>query len=153
MTGHLHIHISIARQTLTLREGDTAVRSYPVSTSRFGPGTEEGSFRTPLGCFSICEKFGQGEPALTIFRSRHAVGLWSPDDPTESDLVLTRILRLEGLDAGNANTYERYIYIHGTNHEDSIGTPASQGCIRMHNDHVVELHDLAPLGTRVTIEA
>lgn len=148
-----HIHISLADQTLTLRDGNTRVRTYPVSTSHLGPGTEEGSFKTPLGRFSVCEKFGDAEPPLTIFRSRLPVGLWSPDTPTDADLVLTRILRLDGLEAENANTYERYIYIHGTNHEDMIGTPASQGCIRMRNDHVLELHDQVPCGTPVTISA
>ena len=151
MPDGLHIHVSLADQTLVLRDGGAILRTYPVSTSRFGPGTEEGSFKTPLGRFSVCEKFGDGQPPLTIFRSREPVGLWVPGDPTPADLVLTRILRLDGLDADNANTYERYIYIHGTNHEEMIGTPASQGCVRMHNDHVLELHDLVPCGTPVTI--
>ena len=153
MPSGLHIHVSITDQTLTLHDGDTVLRQYPVSTSKFGIGTEEGSFKTPLGRFSVCEKFGDGEPPLTIFRSRLPEGLWSPDDPTDADLVLTRILRLDGLDADNANTYERYIYIHGTNHEDMIGTPASQGCVRMHNDHILDLHDRTPLGTPVSIHA
>ena len=151
MPGALQIRVSLADQTLSLIDGDTILQSWPVSTSRFGPGTEEGSFKTPLGRFTVCEKFGDGEPPFTIFRSRRPKGLWSPGDANDADLVLTRILRLDGLDADNANTYERYIYIHGTNHEDCIGSPASQGCIRMHNDHVLQLHDLTPLGTPVTI--
>jgi hypothetical protein len=151
MPGGLQIRVSLADQTLSLIDGDTILRSWPVSTSRFGPGTEEGSFKTPLGRFMVCEKFGDGEPRFTIFRSRQPEGLWSPGDPNDADLVLTRILRLDGLDADNANTYERYIYIHGTNHEDRIGSPSSHGCIRMHNDHVLQLHDLTPLGTPVTI--
>ncbi len=153
MPGAPHIHISLADQTLTLQDGDTVLHTWPVSTSKFGPGTEEGSFRTPLGQFAVREKFGEGKPVLTIFRSREPDGVWSPDDPTDADLVLTRILRLDGLDADNANTYERYIYIHGTNHEDTIGSPASQGCIRMHNDHILDLYDRTPPGTPVRIGA
>ena len=38
-----NIHISIGDQRLTLMEDETPIRSYPVSTSRFGIGTEEGS--------------------------------------------------------------------------------------------------------------
>ena len=151
MPDGLHIRVSIADQTLELLDGDTLIRSYPVSTSKFGPGSEEGSFKTPLGEFRICEKFGDGEPLLTIFRSRKPEGLWSPDAPCDADLVLTRILRLDGLEPHNANSYERYIYIHGTNHEDAIGSPASQGCIRMHNEHVLDLHDRVPTGIPVTI--
>lgn len=39
--------------------------------------------------------------------------------------------------------------IHGTNDPASIGTPASSGCIRMHNHHVEELADLVGVGTVV----
>ena len=51
----------------------------------------------------------------------------------------------------NANTRERYIYIHGTNHEADIGRPASHGCVRMRNVDIVELYDLTAPGTTVTI--
>jgi lipoprotein-anchoring transpeptidase ErfK/SrfK len=55
------------------------------------------------------------------------------------------------LEEENANSYQRYIYIHGTNHEDRIGTPASHGCVRMKNSDVAELYDLIPLGSSVQI--
>ena len=41
--------------------------------------------------------------------------------------------------------------IHGTTEPGSIGSAASNGCIRMLNDHVIELYDRVPLGTRVTV--
>ncbi len=41
--------------------------------------------------------------------------------------------------------------IHGTNKPYSIGQHESHGCIRMHNKHVMELFDMIPLGTKVTI--
>ncbi|MFW6243003.1 MAG: L,D-transpeptidase family protein [bacterium] len=41
--------------------------------------------------------------------------------------------------------------IHGTNKPWSIGTSASHGCIRMHNQHVEELYDIIPVKTRVKI--
>ena len=67
--------------------------------------------------------------------------------------MTTRILWLEGLDPANANTRERYIYIHGTNHEEQIGEPCSHGCVRMRNADVAQLFDLVEPGTPVTIEA
>jgi phosphoserine phosphatase len=70
----------------------------------------------------------------------------------EGDLVLSRILRLEGLDAENANTLERFIYIHGTNHEDKIGQAASHGCIRLRNQDVIELFDMVNEGTELEIQ-
>lgn len=41
--------------------------------------------------------------------------------------------------------------IHGTNRPDSIGQHRSHGCIRMNNRDVLELYDLIPVGTKVTI--
>ena len=147
----LNIRVSLADQALFLQEGDQVLHQFTVSTSKFGPGTEEGSYKTPLGKFRICEKFGDTDAPYTIFRSRITDGLWDPAAPCSDDLVLTRILRLEGLDADNLNTYSRYIYIHGTNHEAELGTPASQGCIRMSNQDVINLYDRIPLGSPVTI--
>ena len=152
MSRGLHIKVSLAEQSLELREDDCLLQRYVVSTSKLGPGSEEGSFKTPLGSFRVCEKFGENHPPLTIFRSREAVGSWHPDEPCDDDLVLTRILRLEGLEPENANTYDRFIYIHGTNHEDLIGTAASHGCVRMRNDDMVDLFERVPLQTPVTIE-
>ena len=147
------IEISIARQELALiREESTAV-SYPVSTSKFGLGTEEGSNKTPLGSFQVLEKIGDGEPLGTIFESRVPTGVWDSSMLVDADLVLTRILWLDGLEPENANTHDRYIYIHGTNQEQRIGEAASYGCIRMKNVDVIELFDLTPSGTAVFIES
>jgi lipoprotein-anchoring transpeptidase ErfK/SrfK len=66
---------------------------------------------------------------------------------------MTRILWLEGLEPGNANTRERFIYIHGTNHEEQIGEPASHGCIRMRSVDLVELFERVEIGTPVQIKA
>jgi lipoprotein-anchoring transpeptidase ErfK/SrfK len=145
------IHVSIRDQLLTLKEGETPVRTYSVSTSRFGTGTEKGSLKTPIGRFRVAEKIGGDMPAGTIFQSRIPLKPDDPPPPTE-DLVMSRILWLDGLDEHNANTRERFIYIHGTKHETKIGSPASCGCIRMRNADVVELFDLVDHDTPVVIE-
>lgn len=144
------IDISIRDQQLTLTQNGDTVRTYPISSSRFGIGTEEGSFKTPTGNFRISQKIGGDMPHGTIFRSRVALG---PEDPLPStdDLVMSRIMWLDGLDDHNANTRDRFIYIHGTKHEDKIGTPASHGCIRMRNEDVVELFELVDETTQVVI--
>ena len=147
------IHISIARQTLTLRgAGLQHAREFPISTSRFGIGTENGSFKTPPGRFEVSKKIGAGAPLGAVFKGRVPTGEIGDASGSE-DLVQTRILWLHGLDAGNANTLERYIYIHGTNHEEEIGSPASHGCIRMRNADVAELYELVTEGTPILIEA
>lgn len=144
------IDISIARQELVLKHGRRVLRRYPVSSSRFGIGTRRGSKKTPLGRFHISEKIGAGAASGTIFVGRIALAPNAPPPPTE-DWITSRILWLDGLEKANANTHERFIYIHGTKHEDKIGRPDSHGCIRMRNADVIELFELVPEGTLVTI--
>jgi lipoprotein-anchoring transpeptidase ErfK/SrfK len=107
--------------------------------------------KTPIGRFSVAEKIGGDMPASTIFRSRVALTPGEPFPPTD-DLVMSRILWLDGLEEQNANTRGRFIYIHGTKHENKIGTAASCGCVRMRNADVIELFDLVDEGTPVVID-
>ncbi len=148
----LSLRVNVPRQTLEIRESGQVLREFPISTSRFGLGSEPGSFKTPLGQFAVSEKHGAGAPLGAHFVSRQFTGHIAGPGGDE-DLVLTRILWLEGLEPGNANTKDRYIYIHGTNQEHLIGTPASHGCVRMKNADVCELYDLIPEGTSVEIVA
>ena len=155
MSGTLQLRVSVARQIVEVFRDGAPVWSAPVSTSKFGTGEEPGSFKTPLGNFQIAEKIGAGEPWGMVFKGRKPQGdIWSPDEPDDrddEDLILTRILWLEGIEPHNANTKPRYIYFHGTNHEDEIGEPASCGCVRLRNDDMLRLFDLAQEGTPVEI--
>jgi L,D-transpeptidase YbiS len=144
------IQISVRAQQLILKCGRKKLASYPVSTSRFGLGSKEGSFKTPTGKFRITEKIGEGMPLGTVFKSRRPVKA-TKKALREEDLVMTRILWLDGLERRNANTHDRYIYIHGTNHEERIGLPDSHGCIRMNNADLVELFERVSEGTPVEI--
>jgi lipoprotein-anchoring transpeptidase ErfK/SrfK len=146
------IEISIREQKLDLVRNGQTLRSFPVSSSRFGLGSEEGSKKTPLGRFKVGEKIGHEMPVGTIFQARVPLAPDDPPPPTE-DWITSRILWLEGLEAHNANTRERFIYIHGTKHEDTVGTPDSHGCIRMRNADVIELFTLVSEGTPVIIRA
>ncbi len=147
----MQIQVHVPSQTLDLVDDTGAlVRRYAVSTSRFGLGFEPGSFKTPTGRFRIAEKIGDGAEPGTIFVSRVTTGQIGEENDPE-DRVQTRILWLEGLDSENANTHERYIYIHGTNHESQLGTPASHGCVRMGNDDVIDLYQRVEAGANVEI--
>ena len=144
------LRVDVARQALHLLLNGVVVKSWPVSTSKFGLGTEPGSFKTPLGRFRICEKAGEEAPPWSVFKSRLLTGeIATPGG--DQDGVLTRILWLEGLDEANRNTRDRFIYIHGTNQEHLIGQPASHGCIRLGNREVMELFSMVPVGTEVEI--
>ena len=106
--------------------------------------------KTPLGRFKIGEKIGGEFELGTVFRNRVPLAPEEVTQPTD-DLIVSRILWLDGLEEHNANTRERFIYIHGTNHEEEIGQPASHGCIRMKNDDLIALFDQVPVGAEVVI--
>ena len=89
-------------------------------------------------------------PIGTVFKGRKPVTR-AVDWLTEPDLITSRILWLDGLDEENAQTKERYIYIHGTNQEQLIGQAASSGCIRMRNADVIRLFDQVEEGALVEI--
>ena len=147
------IHISVASQLLELRSsGGEVLFSVPCSTGAAGTGCEPGSGRTPLGRFAICSLHGENAPILTVFRSRIPVGL-HPAASRGEDAVLSRIIALQGLEPRNANTRERYIYIHGTADVDHLGTPVSHGCIRLSPQNAAALFELVSLDTEVLIEA
>ena len=117
------------------------------------------SFKTPVGLHSIIEKIGAKMPIFTIFKGRKTINnnLTLPDLYKDKkayhehfkdyeDVITSRILRLRGEDqninqGGNVDSFLRYIYIHGTAHEDQIGSRASHGCIRMTNADVIDLFD------------
>jgi lipoprotein-anchoring transpeptidase ErfK/SrfK len=145
------IHVSIGQQRLTVNENEQPIRTYPVSTSRFGVGMEEGSLKTPTGRFRVAQKIGGDMPPDTVFVGRVPLEPSDSPPPTE-DMVMSRILWLDGLDEHNANTRDRFIYIHGTKHEDKIGMAASHGCVRMRNADVIELFELVDEDTPVVIE-
>ncbi|MCW8922914.1 MAG: L,D-transpeptidase [Gammaproteobacteria bacterium] len=156
------IHISVTDQLLTLKdEAGQVLHQYPVSTSKYGTGSQNGSNKTPLGLHRIKDKIGGAMPINEVFIGRMPHG--SLDECVErgvelpEDVITSRIMWLEGMQPGRnqggyVDTYQRYIYIHGTSDEEHIGTPASMGCIRMLNTDIVELYRLVESGTEVMIE-
>ncbi|MFZ2620109.1 MAG: L,D-transpeptidase [Alphaproteobacteria bacterium] len=130
---------------------------YDISTSAKGLGCEIDSNKTPTGIHKIAAKIGKDEPIGTVFDSRIPTGeVWSSDGTNppsllRENLILTRILWLEGTEPQNQSTYERYIYIHGTSREDKIGQPNSHGCICMKNIDIIQIFDQLHEGDEVVI--
>jgi len=148
----VHVIVSPANQKCSVYDEEDCVATFPVSTSRFGLGEKQGSHRTPRGRHRIIEKIGDGQPIGTRFVGRQPIGeIIQPGEQPETDMILTRILWLAGEEESNANSRDRFIYFHGTNREDSIGTPSSIGCIRLKNLDMMALYDLVEVGTPVTI--
>lgn len=151
------VYASIARQTVSLIDKAECARIWPMSSAARGPGNARDSLMTPRGIHRVANKIGDASPIGTIFRSRADTGAVWRGESRDDDLILTRILRLEGLEdgvnrGGDVDTFDRCIYIHGTNHERAIGQPLSHGCLRMTNNDVLELYDLVPEGTIVVID-
>lgn len=144
------IEVSVDDQQLHLFHLREIIHSYPVSTAKKGVGSQDGSFRTPTGKFVIAKKIGNQAPSGAIFKGRIHQDLWDGCE-CDHDLVLTRIIWLDGIDPSNRNTKDRYIYIHGTNQESLLGTPASCGCVRMSNKDIIHLFNLVEPGIPVTI--
>lgn len=138
-------------QRAVLVDSNEILLEYTMSSSKFGNGSQIHSNKTPLGWHKITERFGGEQIQGTVFKARQPLKRvlqpdeWRNDD--DGDFVLTRILWLNGLEpgvnqGGARDTHTRCIYIHGTNQEHLLGTPASHGCIRLSNRDVMELFDL-----------
>ena len=145
--------ISISDQRLYLYRQGKLDREFPVSTSRYGVGNADGSFKTPLGLHQIVAKIGEHAPPGTIFKHRKPTGeiakIYKTQIIMPFDFVTTRIFQLEGMEPGKnkgrgIDTYSRHIYIHGTHEEGMIGLPASLGCVRMYNEDIIDLYEQLP---------
>jgi UDP-N-acetylmuramate-alanine ligase/lipoprotein-anchoring transpeptidase ErfK/SrfK len=148
--------VDVARQRLIVRERGGFAAEYPISTAAAGVGGAEGSHRTPPGWHRIHRKIGAGEPSGRVFESREPLDRVWQGEADAHDLILTRILTLEGLEPGvnqgpGVDSLERYVYVHGTNHEAALGRPASHGCVRMANRDVIELFDRVAEGDYLVV--
>lgn len=145
-----------ARQRLGLLEGGRLVFEAAVSTAKKGLGCAQDSHRTPTGWHRICARIGAGAEPGSVFRSRMATGEVWRGEARDEDLILTRVLTLDGLEAGwnrgpGCDSLARFIYLHGTNQEGLLGQPMSHGCVRLGNAEVLELFDRLAEGDAVLI--
>ena len=155
------LFVSVSKKKLWHYSFGDEVRSYDVSTSRKAPSCIENSLGTPSGLHRITEKIGHDAPIGMVFKGRRPVGkcYWElPDhDQVSNNLITSRILRLRGLEPGinsgvGVDTYNRYVYIHGTNHENRIGEPLSAGCVLLRNQEMIHLFDRIPVNSLLLIE-
>ena len=154
------IYVSIKKQTLYHIQHKRIIREYTISTSSYGIGSRNGSNKTPIGLHSVKEKYGDKTPINGIMVSRVFYGniatIYNDETKSKTDDITSRILWLEGLEKGKnkgkgIDSFNRYIYIHGTSEEGRLGKPASHGCIRMKNKEVIDLYKLVEVGTLVLI--
>jgi Uncharacterized protein conserved in bacteria len=145
------IVVSVPDQQLALIDRGRLISKFPISTSKFGLGDGNGTYRTPLGVLFVSAKFGDHLPAGAVIRNRVPTGeIVNPNAPGR-DAIVSRVIWLRGMEQQNRSARDRCIYIHGTPEERLIGRPASFGCIRMRSRDVIALYDLAHIGMHVTI--
>ncbi|HKB91567.1 MAG TPA: L,D-transpeptidase [Opitutaceae bacterium] len=151
--------IRISTQTMQFYVNEELIKAYTVSTSKRSPSNIKGSLGTPRGLHEVAERIGGGQPIGMVFKARVPIGQHfreMPDSEENDNLITSRILWLRGLEprlnAGDdVDTYQRYVYIHGTNREDMIGEPWSAGCVLMRNLEIIELYEQVRVGDQVFI--
>ena len=148
--------VDTARQRLGLMDDGRLVFESVLSTAKNGLGCAEGSYRTPTGWHRIHARIGAGAEPGAVFRGRVATGEVWRGEPRDEDLILTRVLTLDGLEEGwnrgpGRDSLERFIYLHGTNQERQLGSPVSHGCVRLANADILALFDQVAEGDPVLI--
>ncbi|MDC0423128.1 L,D-transpeptidase [Methylophilaceae bacterium] len=156
------IIISIKSQNLLLLINNKIKFTYKISTAKAGIGQIKGSYKTPLGHHIVRAKIGENNPIYSVYEGRRPTGdIWNKsldEKILKDDWILTRILWLSGKEIGlnrlgKFDSMQRFIYIHGTNEENLLGSPASHGCIRMANQDILALFKYIEVGTDVFINA
>jgi hypothetical protein len=152
--------VSIAQQLLGFYRDEVLVQAYVISTSLRPPSNRKDSRGTPRGLHEVAERIGAGALPGTVFKGRVNLGQHFNElsiEENTQNLITSRILWLRGrepgVNAGGAvDSYQRYIYMHGTNHEEKLGTPFSGGCIEMRNLEIIALFEEIRVGDLIWIE-
>ncbi|HJN38243.1 MAG TPA: L,D-transpeptidase [Gammaproteobacteria bacterium] len=152
--------ISINNQWLQLIKNRQCIFSCHINSAKNGVGQLMGSEKTPLGWHQVSDVIGNGDPINTVFASRQPTGeIFNQElfkNNPDRDWILTRIIRLIGLEmghnlGGDVDTYNRYIYLHGTPDNASFEQPSSHGCIRLRNLDIISLCQQINTQTKVWI--
>lgn len=155
------LHISLADQCLYGFAHGVLLLRLPISTARNGAGERKGSECTPRGLHQVRARIGSGLPQGAVLSSRRWTGeVWSPALQAQfpdRDWILTRILWLSGCEPGYnrlgpVDTFQRYIYLHGTPDTEPMGIALSHGCVRLRNDDLLALFDRVPAHCPVRID-
>lgn len=148
---HNKMIVSVRDQKMLLVRDGSPVKSYKISTSKFGLGDRPGSNCTPIGRLQVAKKIGDNAPLGSVFKTRRRTGEVIKPNAPGRDPVVTRIMWLTGTESRNQNTFRRTIYIHGTPEERRLGSPASFGCIRMGSTDVADLYNRIGTGADVFV--
>ncbi len=159
------------RNFYVIRQGDTfgaIARSFGVSQAdimRLNPDLDSRNLVIgqiiciPLAPSPIEIIINVGAKRLTVYRNgsiyrEYIIATGKPDTPTP--IGVFEVINKEIDPGGPYGTRwlglsARGYGIHGTNNPSSIGTAASNGCIRMYNEDIEALFDITVVGTPVRV--
>lgn len=129
-TQETRLVLKLKQRRLYVYQGQQLKASYPVAVGRSGWETPTGQFRV----MGMVQNPGWTNP---FTRKVMPPG---PDNPLGDRWIAF------WTDGRNS------IGFHGTPDRDSVGQAASHGCVRMLNEDIRELYEMAVLGTPVTVE-
>lgn len=130
LTQPTRLEISLSRRRVTVYKGKNRIKSYRIAVGRRGWETPTGNFRVGQMLRNptwIHPFTGEAIPGGDLQNplGRYWIGFWT--------------------DGKNS------IGFHGTPNPESVGKPASHGCIRMYNTDIEQLFHQVSLGTIVTV--
>jgi lipoprotein-anchoring transpeptidase ErfK/SrfK len=118
--GSLSLAASLGKNILVVRVNGRDVKTFPVSVGVNAHQTPQGHF----GIRHIVWNPSWHPPKAAWAKKKQATGPGSAANPMKVVKIFFR---------------EPDYYIHGTDHEDKLGAPASHGCVRMSQANVYEL--------------
>jgi lipoprotein-anchoring transpeptidase ErfK/SrfK len=121
--------LKLKEKRVYIYRGDKLLNKYPVAIGKKGR-------ETPTGEWQVMEKIKN--PAWTSFKTGEVL-LPGKENPLGSRWI------------GFWTDGKDMIGFHGTSNIKSIGTAASNGCVRMYNRHVKALYPLVKVGTTVKV--
>lgn len=124
-TVHNHVLVEVGARRITVLHGDTVLVQAPVAV-----GTDHTP--TPIGHFFV-------DGIVDVPNDGGPYGAFQVSVSGFSEV-------LQSFSGGVGQ-----IALHGTNRPELLGQAVSNGCVRMANDTVTRLAELAPLGTPVQI--
>ena len=125
----IRLAIALGKRRVYVYEGDRLKTSYPIAVGREG-------WETPTGEFEVIQMV---ENPIWEHPFTGELVPTGPNNPLGNRWI--------GFWTDGTNV----IGFHGTPNEETVGTAASHGCIRMFNEDVLALFSLVEIGTPVTV--
>src|SRR5512132_1891074 len=110
--------VSVPDQVLALVDRGKLIARYSISTSKFGTGDSNASFRTPLGTLFVSAKIGDRLPPGAVIKNRIPTGEIVAVDAPGRDPSVSRVIWLRGRETQNQKA--RSLHVHP---RDTGGTP------------------------------